>query len=104
MKEPLNVQNVRSSQLLWRAVAIVFVAFECFVIYSHSRGRSFSFSSWLFYEPVILALPLLTGAALYRRLKCSLADNSMLGEISYALALVMLVSYITLWISMVDRS
>jgi hypothetical protein len=53
MKEPLNVQNVRSSQLLWRAVAIVFVAFECFVIYSHSRGRSFSFSSWLFYEPVI---------------------------------------------------
>jgi len=103
MKEVVNVRNVRLIQLLWSAVAIVFVAFEIFVIYSHVKEPSFSFSSWLFYEPVILALPFLTGSALYRRLKGSSKESNTFGEVSYALALITLVSYITLWIGMVDH-
>jgi hypothetical protein len=105
MSEETSSAKNKKGPLLWSVVAIVFVMLECALIYSRIARHSYRSLSWFFYQPVLLALPLLTSLALYRRLKDGSeisCDPSTLAYVSYALALLTLVSYLTLWIAVGD--
>lgn len=84
---------------------MVFCGVEFAVIYSHLAKTGYKPSLWLFNQPVMLSLPLLTGLTILRRLKSG-SDGPFTPEIhlymSYSLAIMTLISYLTLWIGIAD--
>ena len=94
-------QNMGLASAVWFAAVLVFVALEGMVIFSQLSRHLYSpWSLHFFYLPIMLTLPLSTGWPLYVKLKDGpeLVDGNFVARISSALALVTLVSYVTLLI------
>ena len=78
---------------------LVFVGLEGVVIFSQLSRHLYSpWSLHFFYLPIMLTLPLSTGWPLYVKLenRPELVDPNSVAHISSALALLTLVSYVTL--------
>jgi hypothetical protein len=91
---------------LWASAILAFVALECIVVYAEMTRHSSK--PWFFhflYLPVMLSIPLSTGWPLWRGLRkrlLAIDDIVMMDRISFALASMTLVSYLTLLIGIVD--
>jgi peptidoglycan/LPS O-acetylase OafA/YrhL len=107
MKALSSMRDVRSGpDFLWASAIVAFVVLEFIVVYAEFTKHSSK--PWLFhflYLPVMLSIPLSTGWPLWRGLrKRLLATNDivMMNRISFALATMTLVSYLTLLIGIGD--
>lgn len=107
MKERSSTLRVRNpTKYLWVGAFLTFLMVECLVIYSELTRHSSK--PWFFhflYLPVMLSIPLSTGWPLWRRLRNGLLaanDIVMIDRISFALATMTLVSYLTLLIGIED--
>ena len=98
-------QNMGLPSAVWLAAVLVFIGLEGVVIFSQlSRYLYSPWSFHFFYLPIMLTLPLSTGWPLYVKLKNGpeLVDPNFAARISSALALLTLVSYMTVLIGVAE--